>query len=274
MLLDHLEGRGEAEAYDKPITADLCLTVGVSGLHESSVLRHGRWRSAVYQPGSVGLTAGGEGERLRWRSGRSGQAFSVVSLYLPTAFLIEADEQFRRPGQTAIADLGSVRLPNDRLVAETSVALLRAMRNGASDQYAECAARWLAAHLVGTSSGRFDPLDDKRSPGFVSDARLARVIEFMTWHYDRTLTIRELSSVAGISPFHFNRVFRRATGTTVHAFLTNHRMQAAEQMLMTTDLTLGEIARACGYSRTTAFATAFGRMSGQAPSAFRKRHRR
>ena len=78
-----------------------------------------------------------------------------------------------------------------------------------------------------------------------------------------------LSLEAGISKFHFVRLFRTSTGLTPHAFLVGLRMGAARTMLSRTDLSVAAIATRCGYAHAEHFGTAFAKRFGVSPRAFR-----
>ena len=270
VLLDHLEGHGESGVYDKPTTCDVCLVVAASGEHELSVFKNGRWHDTVSQVGSLSLTRSGESNRLRWRT-RNPTPFTTISLYIPQKFMFEASEHFSRAGQPLRDEPVPTHSLDKRLIATTVSTLLRAAGNGAPDLYPEHAARWLAAHLVWAHNGRFELGSDHRKPGIITDPRLARVIEYASVYYGRQLSTAQLAHEAGVSPFHFERLFREATGLTPHAYLTEIRMAAAQRLLTTTDLLVADIATACGYIRPTAFTAAFTSRFGEAPRAFRSR---
>ena len=53
----------------------------------------------------------------------------------------------------------------------------------------------------------------------------------MQAHFARDLSINELAACAGLSPFHFVRCFRRATGLPPHAWLTQLRLDHARALL-------------------------------------------
>ena len=57
---------------------------------------------------------------------------------------------------------------------------------------------------------------------------------------------------------------------TPHAYLVNVRLDAAQQMLASTDLSVGQIARRCGYSRASHFAAAFAAQYSSPPGEYRK----
>ena len=63
---------------------------------------------------------------------------------------------------------------------------------------------------------------------------------------------------------------KRALGQTPGAMLIQLRLQRANGLLATTDLPLKRIAQLCGYRRPARFSQAFGHLTGQIPSAYRR----
>ena len=152
---------------------------------------------------------------------------------------------------------------------QTIRALLRAMAAGALDLYAQAAMQWLATHLLSAHSPWLDIHEDPRNPGVISNSRLMRVLDYMSTHFAEPLTLERLADEAGISKFHFCRLFRENTGGTPHAFLLELRMGAARRMLATTDYNVAVIAAHCGFARAAHFGTAFTKRFGLSPLAFR-----
>jgi AraC family transcriptional regulator len=128
----------------------------------------------------------------------------------------------------------------------------------------------LSAHLVHTYSAtavrlkRFSsadkPLDLKR---------LTRVTEFINASVERAFTVRELASVACMSPAHFSRSFKAATGTAPHEYVSRQRLDLAKRLLLTSDRLLVDIAYATGFSSQANFNRAFRKAVGTTPSAYR-----
>jgi transcriptional regulator GlxA family with amidase domain len=86
------------------------------------------------------------------------------------------------------------------------------------------------------------------------------------WNLDR------MSKIVCMSPVHFSRICRKYYETSpVHAVAVL-RMQRAGELLSLTDWTLGEIAANVGYENPFAFSTAFKRIMGAPPKAYRKRY--
>jgi len=103
----------------------------------------------------------------------------------------------------------------------------------------------------------------------MSDRRLAAVTAFMSAELGQPLTLRDLAREAGMSVHHFGRGFRAKTGLGPAAYLTTLRLEKARDLLRMTDLSVAEIALFAGYTRTTAFATAFRRHNGCTPRDYR-----
>ncbi|GAB6841066.1 AraC family transcriptional regulator [Methylorubrum rhodinum] len=274
LLLDHHEGRGHSEVFETHPTPDLTLVVATRGEHRIAVAKRGLWRTAVYQPGAMGLTPPYETTRMRWSTAGERAPFRSIHLYLPHDLITDVAQEYRRLGAPSATPPLSSLVFRDPVVAACAVSLLRALETGSVDLYAEQTGQWLAAHLLSRHAGWWSG-DEGREPGLITDRRLARVLDFMTAHLGEPLTLGRLAREAGISVHHFGRRFRERMGATPHAYLTAVRMDAARRLLRTSDLPVSEVALTCGYTRPAAFAAAFQRHVGVAPSTYRgTRHHR
>lgn len=266
LLLDHHEGVGRSDVFETYPTEDLTLVVACAGRHQIEALSGGQWRSAVYQPGNAGMTPPGETARLRWQTPSLRQPFRTMHVYLPQSLLSAVADEYRRVGRPSSTARLSALAFRDETIATHVGALLAASRSGEPDLYAAGAANWLVTHLLSRQAQWDHMVDDPRRTATISDPRLARVIEFMSCHLDRALTLDELAREAGISVHHFGRRFRERVGMGPASYLTKLRMEKAELLLTTTDLPVSEIAHRCGYLRPSAFSTAFLRHAGMTPS--------
>jgi AraC family transcriptional regulator len=78
--------------------------------------------------------------------------------------------------------------------------------------------------------------------------RRRRVIAFMEAHLQEDLGLDDLAAVAGMSIRHFARAFRQEMGLTPHGWLMRLRQERAEALLEGSDLSLAEVAAACGFA--------------------------
>ena len=268
ILLDHHRVDPTYDEFETVPTPDQTIVVMLSGSQTIEAFGGGRWRAASYHPGTIGMTPGGTVDRLRrrWRPGQGG--FEKANLYVPQLLFREAFEHYRRAGQAeGERQLDSLAFP-DPLIVQTVSSLLRAMQIGVPDIYAQTAACWLATHLLSAHCG-WRTLD-ARKPPTISRARLDVVREMIRVHFAEPLTLEILAAEAGISKFHFARLFRQMTGATPHAYILQVRMEAARSLLTETDLRVKQIAAQTGFSNVDAFSSAFTRRQGVTPSEFRR----
>jgi AraC family transcriptional regulator len=128
------------------------------------------------------------------------------------------------------------------------------------------ATRLLAAH-AGTPS-TFQPIT-----GGLAPKTLLRAIERLRSNSDADVSLAALASDAGLSRFHFCRAFKESTGLSPHAWLRQHRLEQAMNMLRDTDASVVSVAAELGYASQTAFAAAFRKLTGETPSDWRRRVR-
>jgi len=91
----------------------------------------------------------------------------------------------------------------------------------------------------------------------------------ITTRFAEPLTLDMLAAEVFVSPFHFSRVFAKATGTTPGRYLSAVRMFEAKRLLLTTDATVSDIVCAVGYSSVGTFTTRFTSAVGMTPSQYR-----
>lgn len=105
--------------------------------------------------------------------------------------------------------------------------------------------------------------------------RINRVIDFIESNIDAPLSLETLAGVANFSPFHFHRIFSALVGETLNGFVRRLRLEKAAYMLVDHPKdTITEIALACGFSGSAAFARAFAERFGMSASEFRQRGRK
>lgn len=89
--------------------------------------------------------------------------------------------------------------------------------------------------------------------------------------YAEPLDLDGLAAVAGLSKYHFLRCFARTYGLTPHAYLTERRVERAQDLLRATNLTVTEVCRLVGYESPGSFSTRFRQLVGSSPSEYQAR---
>lgn len=86
-------------------------------------------------------------------------------------------------------------------------------------------------------------------------------------------TVADLAASAGVSRALLAKRFNEIMGEPPLAYLTERRMELAEELLADPDLTIAQIARTVGYADQFGFSNAFKRRKGMSPTAFREESR-
>ena len=111
----------------------------------------------------------------------------------------------------------------------------------------------------------------KTLPASKISPHLRSACTVMDTAYEQPLNIEQIASHAGFSHFHFIRFFRRTYGITPHQYLTRKRIQQAQRLLATSDLSITDICLAVGFQSLGSFSTLYHRQTGYAPSEHRER---
>ena len=101
-----------------------------------------------------------------------------------------------------------------------------------------------------------------------------RAVETAMWieaNAAEPLDLESMARQAGLSPFHFLRVFARVLGVTPHQYLVRTRLRRAAQLLARRDLPVTEVALEVGFADLSNFVRTFRRAAGISPARFSKR---
>ena len=107
-------------------------------------------------------------------------------------------------------------------------------------------------------------------PPRLTDDQLRTAMDYIHDHIQESLDLRSIARAAGLSEFHFARLFKAATGRTPFQFVTRTRMERAKQLLRKTRIPIFEIARRVGYQKPSHFSARFRIICGCRPDAYRK----
>lgn len=102
-----------------------------------------------------------------------------------------------------------------------------------------------------------------------SERHLLRARDVADRHFADPLTVADLAAVAGLSPAHFSREFRRVFGESPHQYLLTRRLERAAALLRNTDRPVTEICHLVGLSSLGSFTSSFRRIHGSSPTEYR-----
>lgn len=111
----------------------------------------------------------------------------------------------------------------------------------------------------------------RRVPGDVL-VHLRRARDEIDLRFAEDLNLDRLAATAQLSKFHFLRSFAAVYGMTPLAYLGERRVERAQDLLRTTNLTVTEVCHAVGYSSLGSFSARFREVVGETPSDFQRRY--
>ena len=103
----------------------------------------------------------------------------------------------------------------------------------------------------------------------LNSSKIDTCIEYIEQNYNRDISNDELAALSGYHPYHLNRLVKNATGMTLHQYLLNLRIKAANDMLLNTNFSVSEIAEKCGFKNPYYFSAYFKEKMGTTPIQFR-----
>lgn len=103
--------------------------------------------------------------------------------------------------------------------------------------------------------------------------KLRRVVDFIDSHLAADIRLNDLAAQAELSPFHFGRVFKQATGTSPYHFVRDRRIERGCKLLVEDKLDIAELALICGFANQSHFTSAFTKAVGTSPARYRRMKR-
>jgi AraC-like DNA-binding protein/ligand-binding sensor protein len=104
----------------------------------------------------------------------------------------------------------------------------------------------------------------------VRHASALRKAERFIWeNYTRKISLQEIAAASGLSAPYFSTIFKEEMGENLSSYLNRLRVEKASHMLTETDLTLSEIAVACGFEDQSWFSKIFKNYIGISPGRYR-----
>ncbi|MDR3634467.1 MAG: AraC family transcriptional regulator [Isosphaeraceae bacterium] len=214
--------------------------------------------------GSIALMPAGSPARWRWR----GRKDSLHVHLDPGLISRVAAETFELdPARLAVPPLDGLILPQVQSAMQAVDAELAAGGGGAR-LAAESLANVLAVHLI---RHVLAPRADARArDGMLPPGRLRAVVDFVEAHLGGDPTLEQMAAVARLSPYHFARQFKAATGLPPHQYVIARRVERAKRLLHEGELCLARVAAQAGFSDQSHLSRYFRRFIGVTPGQFRR----
>jgi AraC family transcriptional regulator len=256
------------EAFDMPAVSEPFIAWIVAGEAQTQEQEAGgALVTSHIRPGSLFVTMAGAPYTFHWKR-LSPEPLEVVLVLLPVPMFDAAlqdlygeraqDAHFRNA--SGIEDANLVRLlaclRGELPEAAPSALFIAGM--------AHAIAVHLARHYV--DFGAAPVAEGSALPGH----KLRLVTLWMSEHLAEPFSLGALAGMAGMSEYHFNRLFKKATGMPPSQYQIKLRMEAARRLLRETSTSVVAIALEVGYANPSHFAQLFRKETGSTPSAYRR----
>ncbi len=98
-----------------------------------------------------------------------------------------------------------------------------------------------------------------------------KALEFIKTHYQEEISNTDVGEYLGYHSYYVNRLMLTQTGKSIHQHLLSVRLQTAKELLVSSQLSVSEIAEQCGFGCIAVFSSFFKGRTGETPTSFRKR---
>ncbi|WP_064694792.1 helix-turn-helix domain-containing protein [Rhizobium aegyptiacum] len=267
VLVHLLSHSGREEGLIVPAVAEPLLVSILSG---SAVIEErefsGEWQAAGADVGDFYLTNSATPYEMRWTS-TSAEPFRVMHVYLGLPLIEAAAGEVLSVSHDRLC-LRDVSAGRDPLINHLLQLILSELTGASepSEIFVQGVAQALAVHLVRSYADADQP---PRRRVALPALKLRRVTDLMAGGIAQAFSLEALAAEAGLSPFHFSRVFKQTTGFSPSEYFIRMRMAEARRLLRETNRSIIEIGLDVGYSSPSHFATVFRKAVGVTPSQYR-----
>ena len=108
---------------------------------------------------------------------------------------------------------------------------------------------------------------------WTNDERMKRVLEYIHSNISYQLNVEELSDIAHVTKPYFIKLFKHEFGISPIQYINGKKVERAQLLLFTTNMTIKEVAYTLGFSDQNYFIRMFRKMTGTTPQEYRKRLR-
>lgn len=259
----------ETEALTMPGVSEAYLACTFAGEVEFQEREgNGPWTTHRIKAGSFFLTTGGGPYECRWKT-LSAEPFLAMMVFVELPLLQRAMEEVfgADAPKVRLRDLSAFTDPDLSWMVEGVRAEL--LTKKASPLRVQGLAQLIALHLARHYAEI--PADLSSASSALPGYKLKQVTDWIASNLDKAFGLERLAAMAGLSKFHFHRLFKEATGVSPAKWQLDARMNEARRRLREINQSVVAIALDVGFSSPSHFAQVFRRETGMTPSEYRRR---
>lgn len=244
--------RARIESYMLPALPELVFALHWAGKPIVGVWTNNRWSAPLIKTGCVSVIP--PGIATGWR---------VDGLLDAVTVSCAADGANGRGSSLCIAEPDALAIELGR----TILSEIAEPKDEDSDKHIGLLMTVLGAHLRRPRLAS-QQMDVEESP---SRWRICEVQTHIRQNPELAHTIEALADRAGLTPFHFSRLFKKVTGITPRQCVIEARIGRSRLLLSQTPTPIGVIASMLGFSSQSHFTRLFANFGGETPGAYRRR---
>lgn len=255
-------GRVATEADDRGFLIGVSRNAG----HRRRIFHSSHATEHEFEHGSIYIRNLADAYRADLRG-----AFDFLLLEVSRSFLVELAQQHGwRGGVDLVCRPGTIDPMLSHLVATVEPLLENSGK--ASPLFVDQLGTTIGIHLIEHYGPSGSPRESVRHAS-LSRSQLAAACEMLASDAGGDVSIAAIARRCGLSRGYFIRGFKEATGKTPHQWALSQRVEQARGMLIGSDMSLADIALACGFADQSHFTRVFSRVTGLPPGGWRRASR-
>lgn len=96
-----------------------------------------------------------------------------------------------------------------------------------------------------------------------------RIMEYIKSNYEKKISLEDIASYVYLTSSHISSIFRKETGQTISAYISQIRIEKSKALLRNPDIAIADIAARCGFEDQSYFTRVFKKQTGISPKRYR-----
>lgn len=194
----------------------------------------------------------------------------ALSLIFPYAFIKSEipdydNKSFRLTNRSAFTELQREKLAELRSLLDRYFVVMES--EGAAK--ARLLLKGMLYQMLFLLDTYFSVPKTEKNRGIASLPLISAITEYIDENLDKDLAVDKLAASFHLSYTYLCRLFKKETGSTIHSYIVEQRLNKAVKLLMFTDKNIRYIVDACGFPNQKSFASAFKNKYGLTPKRYR-----